>query len=63
MNPERLLFHADTVRAIVLAAEGKVLSGRVPPYHAYRNNHRGRRAWLDKGEVALAREPWAFGDD
>jgi hypothetical protein len=66
MTHDQLLTHANHVRDVVLDAEGKVLSGRTrraPPYSAYRNSPKGRKAWLAKAEVGLAREPLPFGGE
>jgi len=62
MNPERVLVHADHIRALVL--EGSVIpTTRIPPRAAFRGNTRRRKAWLDQASIKLAREPRPFGED
>jgi hypothetical protein len=64
MTPEQLLEHANRVRTLVLAHEDKVVpTSRTPPHNVYRSSARGRRAWLDRAAINLARTPRVFGDD
>jgi hypothetical protein len=63
MTPDRLIAHANRVRDIVLGAEGRVIrTPRTPPRAAFRNNARGRKAWLDRAAIKLARDPRVFGE-
>jgi hypothetical protein len=52
MEPQRLLMHADAVKAIV---EGRS-AGRTPPRRVFRNTPRGRKPWLDQAEASLKRD-------
>jgi hypothetical protein len=66
MSPEKVLEHANTIRTLVLGAEGRVIptrAPRTPPHGVYRSNARGRKAWLDRAAIELAREPRTFGED
>jgi hypothetical protein len=64
MTPDRLIAHANRVRDIVMGAETGVTTRtpRTPPRAAFRNNARGRKAWLDRAAIKLARDPRVFGE-
>jgi hypothetical protein len=60
MNPQdqaaRTLAAAESVRDVVLGAEGRVIptrAPRTPPRAAYRGGLRRRQAWLKKAEQSL----------